>query len=82
MEYFDPEACLGVPFVRPGMRMETASLGKQAMRTEGGRSWLNIMTIRGEKTDLASKIGTVFQNDPLRCSRRLQLIYILIILTR
>jgi hypothetical protein len=33
-------------------------------------------------TDPASKIGTVFQNDSLRCMRGLQVIYSLIILTR
>jgi len=63
MEYFDPEAGLGVPVIKPGMRMEISRwiFREQVMR-KGRRKELAQRyghQRRQNLIDPASKIGTV-----------------------
>jgi len=55
MEYFDPEAGLGVPVIRPGMRLETASrwIFRKAGYEKGRRTELaQRLAIRRDRTEL------------------------------
>jgi hypothetical protein len=49
MEYFDPEAGLGVPVIRPGMRLETAS---RLIFRKAGYEKRNVRATRSDKTVL------------------------------